>query len=42
MMKCLNPYYTGSWVAGCSFPMIKDAIKQGLNPYYTGSWVAGV
>ena len=37
----LNPYSTGSWVAG---KQKKEVIRNNycLNPYSTGSWVAGV
>ena len=38
--ECLNPYSTGSWVAGNEANRIKW-FSEGLNPYSTGSWVAG-
>ena len=37
---CLNPYSTGSWVAGKALKL-KDGMEFRLNPYSTGSWVAG-
>ena len=37
---CLNPYSTGSWVAGAKISLIVRH-SFSLNPYSTGSWVAG-
>ena len=38
----LNPYSTGSWVAGSSgFNQLING-RVSLNPYSTGSWVAGI
>ena len=38
--KSLNPYSTGSWVAGKIRRTNRTNCKC-LNPYSTGSWVAG-
>ena len=38
---CLNPYSTGSWVAGDVLTCLEKYGYNGLNPYSTGSWVAG-
>ena len=37
----LNPYSTGSWVAGLEKSKMEVVVSEGLNPYSTGSWVAG-
>ena len=39
-MKGLNPYSTGSWVAGL-LQRTEEGSYDCLNPYSTGSWVAG-
>ena len=42
LTACLNPYSTGSWVAGeYSSNYFKRNSLECLNPYSTGSWVAG-
>ena len=38
----LNPYSTGSWVAGLSKAQMAEKLLACLNPYSTGSWVAGI
>ena len=40
MLSRLNPYSTGSWVAGIMSKEL-EAFAKRLNPYSTGSWVAG-
>ena len=40
-MESLNPYSTGSWVAGMALWLLPRFLAC-LNPYSTGSWVAGV
>ena len=37
----LNPYSTGSWVAGADGEKLVKDVFASLNPYSTGSWVAG-
>ena len=37
----LNPYSTGSWVAGPLMITVHSRCLKCLNPYSTGSWVAG-
>ena len=37
----LNPYSTGSWVAGFTIHILNVNQNESLNPYSTGSWVAG-
>ena len=37
-MKCLNPYYTGSYSMRILLDMAEIKIYKCLNPYYTGSY----
>ena len=37
MLKCLNPYYTGSYSMSKKSGFL-EVKNEGLNPYYTGSY----